>query len=457
MPGQCLHDVGRSGRHSESRQNPRMSVPERSLAELAAHLHATREATLRAWRTAVDADRTLTTAHALPSNQLDDHIPGLLDAFERRLDPNGTALPPTTPQQDQQAVAHGLHRWQQGYDLREVSRELGRLNEVVVDRLDQYAREHPRVPCDVMATARRIWAEMSGVEASKSIAEYFRLQQIEAAGHIQDLEQALDKIRELEQERADLWQQAAHDLRGNLSVVITATAGLSKVGAKEPVQERFLRVLDRNVASLHHLLDDVMHLARLHAGRETRRVEKVDVAAFLTELTDGLQFFAEQRQLSLSHEGPSPFVVDCDPVKVRRLVQNLVVNALKYTKEGGVTVSWGDSAADDGKRWMLSIQDTGPGFAAGPGTPLVGALEQATEALDQVAMGTAAAGAANGGPGSRADAVRPSPTAVLQEQGEGIGLSIVKRLAELLDATVEVQSDARGTTFRVLLPRHYAT
>jgi light-regulated signal transduction histidine kinase (bacteriophytochrome) len=112
-----------------------------------------------------------------------------------------------------------------------------------------------------MATARWIWADMSGVESSKSIAEYFRLRQVEAAGHIKDLEQALEKIRELEQERADLWHQAAHDLRGNLGVVKTATAVLSKMGASQPGQKRFLRLLDRNVASHHHLLDDVMGLA----------------------------------------------------------------------------------------------------------------------------------------------------------------------------------------------------
>lgn len=432
-----------------------MAALERSLADLAAHLHARREATLRAWRKAVKEDRTLTTAHSLPRTQLDDHIPGLLDAFERRLDPAGIALQTEIAEQGQQAVAHGLHRWQQGYDLQEVSRELGRLNEAVVLQLEEYAREHAGLASEVMATARWIWAEMSGVESSKSIAEYFRLRQVEAAGHIKDLEQALEKVRELEQERADLWHQAAHDLRGNLGVVMTATAGLSKVGSKEPVQERFLRVLDRNVASLHHLLDDVMDLARLQAGREVRRVAEVDVAASLVELVDGLQAYAEQRKLFLKQEGPSPFVVEADAVKVRRLVQNLVLNALKYTRQGGVTVSWGDSALNDGKRWMLTVQDTGPGFAAGPGTPLVGALEQATEAIGQAATG--AGEDAKGASESRPEAAGASPTLVRQEQGEGIGLSIVKRLAELLDATVEVQSDASGTTFKVLLPRHYET
>jgi signal transduction histidine kinase len=168
----------------------------------------------------------------------------------------------------------------------------------------------------------------------------------------------------------------------------------------------------------------------------------------LTALVDDLQGYAEQRGLFLRQEGPTPFVVEGDAVKVRRLVQNLVINAVKYTEHGGVIVSWGDSASNDVKRWMVSIQDTGPGFAAGPGSPLVGALEQATDAAGQ---------STGDGSGARPLAVRANPQTARQEQGEGIGLSIVKRLAELLDATVEVESDGTGTTFRVILPRHYAS
>ena len=431
-----------------------MAALHHSLRELAAHLRAQREVTVQTWRQAVKADRTLAIAHSLPRTQLDDHIPGLLQAFELQLEAGGLGTQAAVAEQSEQAVAHGLHRWQQGYDLQEVSRELGRLNEAVVAQLEAYGQQRPELDPQVMATARRMWAEMIGIETSKSTAEYFRLRQVEAAGHVRDLEQALEKIRELEQERAGLWHQAAHDLRGNLGVVVTATAGLSKVGATQPAQERFLRVLDRNVASLHHLLDDVMDLARLQAGKETRRVGRLDVASLLTEIVDGLHIYAEKRGLFLRQEGPAPFFVEGDAVKVRRLVQNLVLNAIKYTELGGVTVSWGDSGTSDAKRWMVCIQDTGPGFAAGPGSPLVGALERATKAAEHQ---TGQAGGVGAVPDSHPRAEPVSSPIVRQEQGEGIGLSIVKRLAELLDATVEVQSDATGTTFRVILPRDYVS
>jgi len=56
------------------------------------------------------------------------------------------------------AAAHGLHRWQQGFDLAEVTRELGRLNECVLVELESYAVEHPSLHSGVMAEARKIWA-----------------------------------------------------------------------------------------------------------------------------------------------------------------------------------------------------------------------------------------------------------------------------------------------------------
>ena len=101
----------------------------------------------------------------------------------------------------------------------------------------------------------------TGIE--ESVGQYFELQKQEAAGHVKDLESALAEIRELEQQRGELWRQAAHDLRGNLGVVANATVALTHSGLREPSRDEFVRILMRNVTSLHHLLDDVTSLARL--------------------------------------------------------------------------------------------------------------------------------------------------------------------------------------------------
>ncbi len=427
---------------------------EPELAALAAHLRDRREAILSSWRRAVKRDPALTTADALPRAQLNDHIPALLTTFEDRLDsPLGMEAAEAKAAAASNATAHGLHRWQQGYDLMEVSLELGRLNECMVGELEDYSRQHPQLRHEVMATARSVWAELIALEISESIAEYFRLQKVEAAGHIDDLEQALKGIREVEQQRAELWHEAAHDLRGNLGVVVAATAGITRSPIASPPPTRFLQVLDRNVRSLQHLLDDVTDLARLQAGKERLQLGQVDIASLLGELAGDLRERAEERGLSVTLGGPSPFIVNGDRVKIRRIAQNLVLNAIKYTQQGGVTVAWHDEVAIDGKRWVLSVQDTGPGFAAGPGAPLIAALKAGTASVHQVE----AEAPAGSKPPLPAEVATPAPTNPSHQQpGEGIGLSIVKRLSELLDASVEVESAAGvGTTFRVLFPRHH--
>ncbi|MBC7994092.1 MAG: sensor histidine kinase [Rhizobacter sp.] len=392
---------------------------EAELAALAAHMIDRREAILYAWRRAVMKDPSLSTADSLPRAQLNDHIPALLQAFERRLNPALESLATAAADEaDDHAAAHGLHRWQQGYDLRELSQELGRLNECVVVELEGYAQAHPDQPHEVMATARWMWAELSAHEFSASIAEYFRLQQLEAAGHVKDLEQALRQVEGLEQQRAHRWREAVHDL-----------------------------------------LDEVTDLARLQAGKEQLQSAVIDVAALMGELAVDLRDRAQAHGLFLRCEGPAVYVVEGDAIKIRRIAQNLVLNALKYTRQGGIQVRFGDSdARDDGKRWVLSVQDSGPGFDSGPGSPMVTALSEGTDLTrqseaDAVAHGHAGDAAADRVPAALSQASASSSAS--QEPGEGIGLSIVKRLAELLHASVEVDSGDQGTTFSVYLPKQY--
>lgn len=423
------------------------------MAALGAHLATRRAAILHAWRALVRKDPMLTSGDALPRHQLNDHIPAVLAAFEHQLG-HRAENEEDVAAGAKNAAAHGLHRWQQGYDLHEVVRELANVNALVTAEIDAYAAApaSPTLPA-TLAAARQRWAEVFGRAIEESTVQFFHLQRTEAVGHLKDLEKALDDVRELEQQRAELWREAAHDLRGNVGVVSNATAVLVR-DVDEARRARFVRVLQRNVGSLHQLLDDVTDLARLQAGREKRQLSRFDVAALMVDLCEGLLPQAQERGLSLQWDGPAPFVVEGDAVKVRRLAQNLVLNAVKYTRDGGVVVRWGDGESGDAKRWLLRVADTGPGFQASGAAPLAGELTRATELART---------------GGESDAATPASTAAAPTAaaapgnddrprgGEGIGLSIVKRLSELLDASVELDSAADvGTTFRVLLPRHYA-
>ena len=112
-------------------------------------------------------------------------------------------------------------------------------------------------------------------------------------------------------------------------------------------------------------------------------------------------------------KGKPNLVVEGDAVKVRRIAQNLLLNALKYTKTGGVTVRWGNTDSPD--HWQFAIVDTGSGIK-----------------LPE-------------------DNLSPHASA-----GEGIGLLIVKELCNLLDGQITIVSaPTTGTNFQITLPRHY--
>jgi signal transduction histidine kinase len=201
-----------------------------------------------------------------------------------------------------------------------------------------------------------------------------------------------------------------------------------------------------------------MDLARLEAGQEQLRVTRFDAAQSLGELCEPLRVVAAERNLFLQTEGVVPLSVEGDPVKVRRIAQNLITNAIKATTTGGVRVTWEERVVGEREQWILCVQDTGPGLDAGTAAPLQRALKRATEEAQQVEEQAVPMD------GSEAAKLEPAPTlSSLSAQqpasglgGEGIGLSIVKRMCELLDASLELEtSPGAGTTFRVIFPRHY--
>ncbi|MFP5284779.1 MAG: sensor histidine kinase, partial [Thermoanaerobaculia bacterium] len=351
---------------------------------------------------------------------------------------------------------HGLHRWQQGYSLRELIREWGHLQLCVLDELERYRAANPEVGHEAMAAARRSWVQLCSVGMCKSAERYNLLKEAEAAGHLRDLQQALEHLRALESQRAQVWQEAAHDLRGNVGLVTATTSILNEDGVPDGLRTKAFSVLQNSAGVLHQMLEDLLSLARLEAGRERRREEPFDAAALLRELCATLMPLAAERGLYLRAEGPETLPVEGDAVKVQRIVQNLTLNALKYTERGGVTVTWEESRETDVERWIVRIRDTGPGLATAPGSPLGRELQEATGGGWETEQKPVERGESGGQrepnlPSSPAGAVPPR-----QQPGEGIGLSIVKRLCELLEAGLEVTSSPEdGTTFQVILPRRY--
>jgi len=447
------------------------------LSALASELLERRDAILEAWRAAGEPASERNIASSLSRAQFNDHIPSVLDCLAHTIQAwPGEQYPLAGQIQTEKVCAHGVPQWQPGYQLSELIREWGYLQMCVGDELERYAATQSSLEPSVMPTARRAWAQLCADGVTESATEYWRVHQTESAGHVNDLEQSLSALHTMERSRAEAWRTAEHDLRRSVTVLKGATALLNGSGSAlrqegvdgrrilqgwgdrrqfpEPERVEVADMLNKSVSSLHDMLNDLLSLARLEAGHEQRELTTFDAAILLRDFCTASQAAATDRGLFLKMDGPSALPVEGDKNKIIRILQSLLLNAVKYTRRGGVSVTWGLDKPRDADRWTFSVQDMGPGMDQADAPPLAQELHNATEvANDEREASTdrrrdiAAAKTL----ASASDALSQS-----QRPGEGVFLTIVKRLCDLLDAGLELTTKpGQGSTFRVILPRSY--
>jgi signal transduction histidine kinase len=419
------------------------------LDALASYLRCRRDAVMETWRAVVLADPKLETAANTSLVHFENIVPRIFDGFERAL--RLASDRPLSQSEREKFFEHGSHRWQQGYSLREVVKEWGHFQLCVLAEIESFG-EQPGVRLEAVAFARRLWLEMCNEGIGDSVEQFTDLQQTEAEGLYLDLQRAVTDLRDLDRQRAEIWHEAAHDLRGNVSLVTSSAAILTEEEVPERLRARAFSLLQTSVGSLLELLEDLLGLARLEAGRETLQLQTFDAGALLQALCATLEPRAVQKGLRLTVEGPAHLPVEGDATKIQRIFQNLALNAVKYTEAGEITISWGPTDESDIDRWRIRIQDTGPGMSHTQGGPLAEGLREATLAAKMTEIFAQSADI------EPVPDVGPPPSGPsFQKPGEGIGLLIVKRLCELLQASLEMVSEAgKGTTVQVVLPGRYA-
>jgi signal transduction histidine kinase len=394
----------------------------------------------------VEADPDITTVSTLARSQFIDHIPRILDAFERQLRESGSAQSTADAHVRAGAAEHGLHRWLHGYHYRETMREWGHLQMCLSAEVEQFALATLDLDAQAMSFGRQLLTGLFFECMVESAAGHVRLAETEAASRLRDLEQVLSDVRSLEQQRSELWREAAHDLRGNVSAVQLAATALARSSPKT-ARPTAAKAVDRTARALTRLLDDLIALARLEAGREHRQILPLDAAAVVSEICQTYESVAAERGLFLKVTVPAMLPVEGDPVKIARIAQNVLANALKYTERGGVCVIVSAKQSEAVRNWELCIEDTGVGIDDRSSPAIAKLLRTVTQEAEK-----------HGEPDSK---VTPLPSHSTRTagaaRGEGVGLTIVKRLCELLDATILIDTaPGRGTTFRITFPCQYA-
>lgn len=209
-----------------------------------------------------------------------------------------------------------------------------------------------------------------------------------------------------------------HELRNPLSSILV---GLQLMRTKG-LSSRELDVVERQVAAIVHLMDDLLDVSRIGRGQIELQKEQVEIAEVVERAIETVDPLLEERQhpLAVLVSG-SGLRVNVDPARMARVIANLLTNAAKYSEPGSeITVR----AVRDDRHLRLSVEDHGIGIAP----------EMIPHVFDAFAQARGAVGRSLG--------------------GLGLGLAIVRNLVELHGGAVTVHSDGlgAGSTFCVELP-----
>ena len=218
----------------------------------------------------------------------------------------------------------------------------------------------------------------------------------------------------------------SHELRTPLNAIIgfTGTLLMKLPGPLTPDQEKQLRTVQTSGRHLLALINDLLDVAKIEAGKVDLRVEAVDCKAVVEEVAASLRPQAEAKGLRFDVRSAEPtVVVHADRRAVSQILINLTSNAIKFTERGSVRVTL-DKRLVDGKDVVeIGIHDTGAGIRPEDGAKLFAAF-------------------------TRVNISNPKAP-----EGTGLGLHLSQKLAELLGGKITLKSEyGKGSTFTLVLP-----
>lgn len=415
------------------------STSEKLIHLLVDYLDMRRETILNQWRTRCLDDERLGSKVSFSREEFNDQAPALLNILAQRLRGQTEESDPLS-----RAGEHGLHRWQRGYSLPELLTELEHLHWIILDEVRAFQQQHKQLSSDLLSEIYRQVFKLKDESNRGSVLYYDQLRQTNAAEQANSLQDSLDKLQQLSKQQGEHLRQNSHDLRSSFGILMGA-ATLLQLPSSEKERDQYIGMLNRNLVSIRDMLFQLTDYARIEAGQDKLAISEFDAAALIRECITLAQPLVEQRNFVLQGDGPETLMVRSDAVKVQRILQNLLYNAIKYTKSGWVYVSW---TQESESRWILSVQDSGTGFNANSPASLL------SEQLKPLSLPTSTH--QSGGPGEY-PLQEPPTTESLKalpagnhKESEGLGLFIVKKLCELLRASMDIESAPdKGTLVRI--------
>ena len=276
----------------------------------------------------------------------------------------------------------------------------------------------------------RIFAARAGAELErKQSEEAMAVLLAQAQEQAQDLEKAKLSAEVASRAKSDFLAHMSHELRTPLNAILGFTQIISHVPDLPEAVQDYVTIIDRSGQHLLTLINDVLEMSKIEAGRLKLQAHAFDFYQLLDSIYEMLFLKANHQNLQfiIERSPQLPQYIIADEGKLRQILLNLLGNAIKFTTQGRVTLHIAALAAASGDpaapiTLSFEVQDTGPGIAP--------------EELPRLFM----------------PFVQTS-TGQNNNEGTGLGLTISQKFAQLLGGTIIVESGVgRGSTFRFQIP-----
>ena len=239
----------------------------------------------------------------------------------------------------------------------------------------------------------------------------------------------LQRLKEVDRQKTTFFQNISHEFRTPLTLILgpLETIVAEKFGRLGRSVKDQLAVIQRNAGRLLGLINQLLDLSKLDAKKMPLRIVRGDILSLVSDTITSFKPYADKLGIRLTLTDESKAMeVDYDPQMMEKVLINLISNALKFTSSGGwIDLSVGE--INEGKNIAISIKDSGKGISSKE-------LPYIFDRFHQV-----------------------DGTMTRNQQGTGIGLSLVKEFVELHGGRVEVDSSIdKGSEFRIILPKEAA-
>ena len=238
----------------------------------------------------------------------------------------------------------------------------------------------------------------------------------------EDLRQVAAEMSESDRRKDQFLAMLAHELRNPLAPIRNAVEILRIMPDDAEAVKSATTLMDRQVVQMVRLVDDLLDISRISRGKIELRMERIELVSAVAEVVEAIRPFAQGLQHTLTTSFPAqPIELDADHTRLAQLVGNLLNNACKFTPPGGHIVLAVERTDDQA---ILRVTDSGIGIPADQLARIFEMFVQGDTSLER------------------------------SHSGLGIGLTLVKQLAEMHGGTVEANSggQGRGAEFVIRLP-----